>query len=731
MSNLPESPEWVDGIYQLEQSDPVLGGPGGIANRQAEQLANRTAYLKQAVETLAEGAGAHAEAQDPHPQYLTPLEADQRYAAQSHAVNKGGDAMTGPLELAGNPTQPLHAVPKQYVDAAVGQGNAAVRRPVNSAPAASATGVSTTITLAAGSYYSLYGIAHAASQFQVSTTADFASTVRDQTTGAATSWAVSPALSTNTAYHWRVRYKDAENNWSEWSAPTLFTTGAALITAPTLTSPAAGATGVARAPTLTSGAFAVTGGSDSHASSRWQVATDAGFTNLVADSGNSSTAKTSYTLGANLNYGITYYARVMHNGTALGGSAWSAAVSFTVMAGEVTMPAITSPTSGATGLSMAPALTSSAFAYAGAADTHEMTDWEIRTAANGGGTLTWSSTNNSTNKVNITASGLSGSTTYFARCRHRGTTYGWSSWSADVSFTTQAAAGQITFSNPGSYSFVIPYGVTSISAIGIGGGGGGGGGGLAGNGEMGGGGGGGGALAYVNNIAVTPGETLGIYVGGGGIGGSNGANGTGGAWSRILRSSTVLLSASAGGNGAGGNGGGSTGGNGGTVGVGVGGAGGKGGAGGSSGGGGGGGTGGYAGSGGAGGGGYSGGDYSYTNGQSGAGGGGGGGGGGAFGGYGGAGGGGVGVFGQNLSGVGGNGGSSGTAVGGNGGSSGGQGSSSTGIQGVDGGEYGGGGAGGGVSSASRPIGGRGKDGVIRIIWPGTTRQFPNANTGNV
>lgn len=38
-------------------------------------------------------------------------------AAQVGAVAKGGDTMTGPLTLSGDPTQPLHAVTKQYADA--------------------------------------------------------------------------------------------------------------------------------------------------------------------------------------------------------------------------------------------------------------------------------------------------------------------------------------------------------------------------------------------------------------------------------------------------------------------------------------------------------------------------------------------------------------------------------------------------------------------------------------
>lgn len=55
MSNLNETTTWEPGIYQLEEEDLVQGGPDGIDNVQAKQLANRTAYLKQAVEGLSNG----------------------------------------------------------------------------------------------------------------------------------------------------------------------------------------------------------------------------------------------------------------------------------------------------------------------------------------------------------------------------------------------------------------------------------------------------------------------------------------------------------------------------------------------------------------------------------------------------------------------------------------------------------------------------------------------------
>lgn len=46
MTNLTETNQYESGVYQIETTDPVLGGTNGIANIQAKQLANRTKWLK-------------------------------------------------------------------------------------------------------------------------------------------------------------------------------------------------------------------------------------------------------------------------------------------------------------------------------------------------------------------------------------------------------------------------------------------------------------------------------------------------------------------------------------------------------------------------------------------------------------------------------------------------------------------------------------------------------------
>jgi hypothetical protein len=289
---------------------------------------------------------------------------------------------------------------------------------------------------------------------------------------------------------------------------------------------------------------------------------------------------------------------------------------------------------------------------------------------------------------------------------------------SEVGYST-VSVGQSSFITPGTYSWTVPTSITSISVVTVGGGGGGGGNSSAVTGK---GGGGGGALAYVNNIAVTPGETLTVGVGTSGQPGivapsaaSNGGN------SFVKRGATSLVEA------GGGKRGNSTstdanvnGGLGGVVIVGTGGNGGNGGAGDAAGGGGGGGAGGYSGAGGAGG---AGGNGTGSNGS-------GGGGGGSSGGnvvsYGG---GGVGILGQGQNGTGG----SGAGASGNGGS-GGENGTSTATGGgsllIGGGKFGGGGGGG--TDSPLGLGNVGGSGAVRIIWGlGGNRQFPATNTVDI
>jgi len=313
----------------------------------------------------------------------------------------------------------------------------------------------------------------------------------------------------------------------------------------------------------------------------------------------------------------------------------------------------------------------------------------------------------------ISVAGLTVGTAYTFTVR--GATPGGSgpSSAASNSITPTAVVGQTAYTNTGTYTFVVPTGVTSVSVVAVGAGS---------RGCMGGlprGGGGGGALAYANNISVTPGESICIRVAAGNTTGGTGES------SRFRRGCTNLVAAGSGVYGGGGGAGGTvitgtgfSGGNGGsgcTAGYGTGG---------------GGGAGGYAGAGGAG--------AAFAlggNGVAGTGGAGGGGGSGGASGSGGCqagggGGGGIGLLGQGCSGAGGASipGSTGgrAGAGGSGGFGGlsGQRACCT-SRNSEGGIPGGGGGGGCVNTYT------GGKGAVRIIYPGNTRSFPSTNTGNL
>lgn len=275
--------------------------------------------------------------------------------------------------------------------------------------------------------------------------------------------------------------------------------------------------------------------------------------------------------------------------------------------------------------------------------------------------------------------------------------------------TTKTVSGQQAYTTPGTYTWLCPAGVTSVSVVAVGGGGyslytsG-----------------GGGGLGYKNNYTVVPGTSYLVVVGDvnqdswfsstGVVKGGGGSDSTGGTYT-----------------GDGGGNGGAKGSYGGMAG-------------------GGGGAGGYSGNGGNGG---NPGASSVTAGSNGAGGGGGGGGGGKYvitasvl--YGSGGGGGVGILGQGSNGAGGAAGTgssfpSAQGGGGGGGSGGANANGGLGTGGGSAGLYGGGGGGQGHSTETiccepQQVDGntgQGKGGAVRIIWPGNTRAFPSTNTGDV
>jgi hypothetical protein len=268
-----------------------------------------------------------------------------------------------------------------------------------------------------------------------------------------------------------------------------------------------------------------------------------------------------------------------------------------------------------------------------------------------------------------------------------------------------STTGSVTFTSAGTYSWICPSGVTSVSVLCIGGGGGG----YTPAPNNYGGGGGGGGLGYKNNYSVTPGNSYTVVVGLGGgyiLYGSNAGGDSYFVSTSVVKgggggSGTLSSTAASGGTYVGDGGG--NGGNGGAVNSAVGG---------------GGGAGGYSGNGGRG-------ASGVLNSTAGS-------GGGAGGGYytldTGHGGGGVYVLGQGSNG------SAGTSlVAAGGGSGGGNGDtySSSDIVGA----FGGGGGGGSYTGQTCCCSGNsyaaqgGASGAVRIMWPGSSRSFPSTSAG--
>lgn len=267
------------------------------------------------------GAGAEIPAGFADYEYIIPLRGDGYLRA----------------EVDGEPVDILHIVAIGGPTGLGGYVNPAMRpaAPSIGNPAAAAVNITERPTLTAGGYSSPAGNAFATAQFQISISSAFAATLHDSGDVAAMTYPM-PAgvLAANTTYYIRSRVKDVAGLVSDWSPITSFTTKAsfAYVNTPAVTTPTNGQTEIPEQPTLQSSAFAATGSADTHAASQWQIRTAAGdWAAPLHDSGESATAKTSYTVPTSvLAAGQTQYVmRVRHKGATLGWSEWSSDVAFT------------------------------------------------------------------------------------------------------------------------------------------------------------------------------------------------------------------------------------------------------------------------------------------------------------------------------------------------------------------------------------------------------------------
>ncbi|PTL78989.1 endopeptidase [Vitiosangium sp. GDMCC 1.1324] len=182
-------------------------------------------------------------------------------------------------------------------------------------PAGGATGVEP------GAVLDWNDVAGTLYEVQVATDSAFTNVVASASGLTSSTWTVSPPLSVSTTYYWRVRSANSCGGTSAWSAANSYTTrGCVTLAAPTLSSPANGATGVASAAPLDwSDVTSATG-------YEVQVATDSAFTNVVAS--NTAVASSAWTVSPPLGINSSYYWRVRAKDSC-GVSAYTSASSFT------------------------------------------------------------------------------------------------------------------------------------------------------------------------------------------------------------------------------------------------------------------------------------------------------------------------------------------------------------------------------------------------------------------
>ncbi|WP_290578680.1 hypothetical protein [Algiphilus sp.] len=148
---------------------------------------------------------------------------------------------------------------------------------------------------------------------------------------AITSWSPDMSSLTEDAEYW-VRHRRAGTTAgdSAWATPIkIVARPAVTIDTPAITTPAASATHALDVP-IESSAYATTGGDgDAQASASWQIATDAGFTSIEAESLHDTENLTSWLPPPTVATGVTRYVRVRHEGALTGNGTWSPGVECT------------------------------------------------------------------------------------------------------------------------------------------------------------------------------------------------------------------------------------------------------------------------------------------------------------------------------------------------------------------------------------------------------------------
>lgn len=213
--------------------------------------------------------------------------------------------------------------------------------------------------------------------------------------------------------------------------------GASAVATPNIISPLNGATNIPTSTTLQATSFTTAPiGLDTQLNAQWQIARDAGFTDIV-DGGVVSSGNMSVFQANNLPKNSQVYVRVRYEGNTLGVSAYSPTITFSTTDQQINKPTI-SIVGNSVDVNENPTFNSSAFSVTPVgSDTHVGSTWVIRKLSDN--SVVWQINNSSTNKTSVTIpiGVLVTSVQYTAEVQHNGG-FGSSVFSDKLTFTTAA-----------------------------------------------------------------------------------------------------------------------------------------------------------------------------------------------------------------------------------------------------------------------------------------------------
>lgn len=338
-------------------------------------------------------------------------------------------------QVSGNNTKPVSGNEKWFPISV--SSNQLIRAPLAVEPVTGGAAPSLSGPLTATAYAPIYSVdVRDYRRFEVTTLDDigFNSVIFTEDVDADTV-AISPALSTTTAYIWRCKDVSVTGTESEYSEIQEFTTASTYIVAPNVNSPANNEAGVVEAPTVVLSPFAVVGGVDSLNATSVRIKRKSNGV-IVWSQDNTTPLNNIPVPSGILLENTEYTVEGKYHGASLGESAWGLASSFTTITNFVRIekPTVIAPADGAVDQPEQPVIQISAFTVIAGTDTHTGTSVEVKDSL---GDVVWSQDNiTPLNNIPVAAGVLVENETYTVRVRYHGTAIADSPWSDWSVFTT-------------------------------------------------------------------------------------------------------------------------------------------------------------------------------------------------------------------------------------------------------------------------------------------------------